>query len=62
MEARRITEGGSSQQPNATATVKSNEFSGWNLFAQAVDRIHFIAYFFVILIFMGAYLGGTINQ
>ena len=70
MEARRITSsksdgtdtGVTTAEPNAVATVKQVEFSGWNLFAQAVDRIHFFLYLFIILIFMATYLGGAAMQ
>ncbi len=37
----------------------SNEFSGWNLLCQAIDRILFAAYFAIILIFIASYLGGA---
>ena len=31
--------------------------TGWNLLAQVVDRIAFLLYFFIILIFMATYIG-----
>ena len=35
------------------------EFSVWNLLCQAIDRILFISYLAIILIFMASYLGGA---
>ena len=31
--------------------------TGWNLLAQVVDRITFILYFLIVLIFMATYIG-----
>ena len=45
-------------QPD-TASVDIPVATGWNLFAQAVDRIMFVLYTVIILIFLGAYLGGA---
>ena len=36
-----------------------NEFSGWNLLCQAIDRVLFISYLAIILIFIASYLGGA---
>ena len=36
-----------------------NLISGWNLLAQAVDRIMFVIYTIIIFVFLGAYIGGA---
>ena len=36
-----------------------NDFSGWNLLCQAIDRVLFISYLAIILIFIASYLGGA---
>ena len=33
------------------------ELTGWNLLAQAVDRVVFLLYLFIVLIFMATYIG-----
>ncbi len=33
--------------------------TGWNLLAQAIDRILFVLYVLIVFIFLGAYLGGA---
>ena len=33
------------------------ELTGWNLLAQAVDRIVFLVYLFIVLVFMATYIG-----
>jgi len=33
--------------------------SGWNLLAQALDRVLFVLYLLIIVIFMGAFFGGA---
>ena len=40
-------------------TLKPN--SDWNLLSQAIDRLLFIIYLLIILIFMAAYIGGIAN-
>ena len=40
-----------------TAAPASKLISGWNLLAQVVDRIAFLLYFLVTLIFMATYIG-----
>ena len=51
---------GSSSMSDPSAE-SSNKFviTGWNLFAQAADRILFVIYVLIIFIFLGAYLGGA---
>ena len=39
-----------------------HELSEWNLLCQAMDRIMFALYFFIMLIFMGSYIGGAIAK
>ena len=50
-----------SSDPETAVTMSpsssSKVISGWNLLAQVVDRLAFILYFFIILIFMGTYIG-----
>ena len=48
--------------PSAPAQAMSRDDSGWNILAQAIDRILFLSYFFVIIIFLGTYLGGSSAQ
>ena len=47
----------------AAQTVSSssyrNDFSGWNLLCQAIDRVLFISYLAIILIFIASYLRRT---
>ena len=38
---------------------KSIDSSDWNLLAQAIDRVLFIAYIIIILIYMMVYIGGA---
>jgi len=40
---------------------KKPEFTGWNLLAQAVDRVCFIVYVFIIVCFMCSYIGGAMS-
>jgi hypothetical protein len=45
--------------PGAATQALLRDDSGWNILAQAIDRILFLTYFLVIIIFLGAYLGGS---
>ena len=38
-------------------TPSKKTITGWNLLAQVVDRVAFILYLFIILIFMATYIG-----
>ena len=40
-------------------TIKPN--SDWNLLSQAIDRILFIIYLLIVLIFLATYIGGIAN-
>ena len=46
---------------NASAKPTSKPNSDWNLLSQAIDRILFILYLVIILIFLAAYVGGIAN-
>lgn len=41
------------------ASTSRNDFSGWNLLCQAIDRVLFLSYLVIILIFIASYLGGA---
>ena len=46
--------------PNrAAATPTHEKISEWNLFCQAVDRVMFLLYMFIILIYVASYVGGA---
>ena len=50
----------SGAQGNDTKESSSSEkpkFSGWNLLAQAIDRILFITYLLIIFLFMASCIG-----
>lgn len=53
----------SSQDSSSPAATAENRqpptFSGWNLLCQAIDRVLFISYLAIILIFIASYLGGA---
>ena len=53
--------GGGSEPPMPTISSSSprNDFSGWNLLCQAIDRVLFISYLAIILIFIASYLRRT---
>lgn len=44
---------------NSIGMGSKNDFSGWNLLCQAIDRVLFISYLAIILIFIASYLGGA---
>ena len=46
-------------EEKSSTSLEKNGFSGWNLLCQAIDRLLFIAYLAIILIFMASYLGGA---
>ena len=46
---------------NNSTKVPSKPNSDWNLLTQAIDRILFILYLLIILIFLAAYVGGIAN-
>lgn len=46
----------------AVALARQEELSGWNFLAQAIDRILFCIYFFILIILMGCYIGGASTQ
>jgi len=46
---------------NNSTKVPSKPNSDWNLLTQAIDRILFIFYLLIILIFLAAYVGGIAN-
>ena len=51
---------GSTNLPDPSSeNVNKFVITGWNLFAQATDRILFIIYLLIIFIVLGAYLGGA---
>ena len=45
--------------PTVEQSRKKDEFSGWNLLCQAIDRVLFITYLVIILLFIASYLGGA---
>jgi len=47
------------QDPETQVPITPSKkiITGWNLLAQVVDRVAFILYFFIILIFMATYIG-----
>ena len=54
---------GPGSNPTAPKPPATAEFAtGWNLLAQALDRVLFVLYLLIIVIFMGSYLGGAVNQ
>ena len=44
---------------SSSLSGSSTGFSGWNLLCQAIDRVLFISYLAIILIFIASYLGGA---
>jgi hypothetical protein len=46
--------------PSTKPTLKPN--SDWNLISQAMDRILFVIYLLIILLFLAAYIGGVANS
>ena len=46
-------------EEKSSTSLEKNGFSGWNLLCQAIDRLLFIAYLAIVLIFMASYLGGA---
>ena len=46
-------------EPGSLALSRSGAklITGWNLLAQAVDRLAFLLYLFTILVFMATYIG-----
>ena len=52
------SESGPSAQ-SSSLSGSSTGFSGWNLLCQAIDRVLFISYLAIILIFIASYLGGA---
>ena len=42
-----------------SSLMGKNGFSGWDLLCQAIDRVLFISYLAIILIFIASYLGGA---
>ena len=53
------TAAGNTNEEKSSTSLEKNGFSGWNLLCQAIDRLLFIAYLAIILIFMASYLGGA---
>ena len=45
--------------PTLASTSRNQDFSGWNLLCQAIDRVLFLSYLVIILIFIASYLGGA---
>ena len=54
---------GSESNANSSATAKPSvkPNSDWNLLSQAIDRILFVFYLLIILIFLATYIGGIAN-
>eukprot|EP00090_Calanus_glacialis_P013211 TRINITY_DN21854_c0_g1_i1.p1 TRINITY_DN21854_c0_g1~~TRINITY_DN21854_c0_g1_i1.p1 ORF type:complete len:446 (-),score=84.38 TRINITY_DN21854_c0_g1_i1:281-1480(-) len=51
-------EGGDTERlESGVGTGRGKELTGWNLLAQAVDRVVFLIYLFIILIFLATYVG-----
>ena len=48
-----------SSPQSSSLSGSSTGFSGWNLLCQAIDRVLFISYLAIILIFIASYLGGA---
>ncbi len=44
---------------DASGKKAAMDTTGWSLITQAVDRIMFVLYLLIIIIFLGAYLGGA---
>ena len=44
---------------DASGKKAAVDTTGWSLITQAVDRIMFVLYLLIIIIFLGAYLGGA---
>ena len=53
------TEATEKSNASTKPTLKPN--SDWNLISQAIDRILFLIYLIIILIFLAAYIGGIAN-
>ena len=50
-------------EPQATSTpTPQSGISGWNLPAQAIDRILFVIYLIIICIYFLAYIGGVVQS
>ncbi|TRY69589.1 hypothetical protein TCAL_05233 [Tigriopus californicus] len=50
---------GNTESGTNTSLANNPNHSGWNTLAQALDRVLFILYLAIILIFMSAYFGGA---
>ena len=57
------SESGDAERPEPTLGSKEEkQLTGWNLFAQAVDRIAFFIYLFTVLIFIATCIGGSTSK